>query len=212
MEQFVTYLRAELRKLGDEGDATGSLAKGGCPGVPSLPGFVEGLMEVFASQPLVDEYVSGLGNADIVALTRCCSRWRDNNLANDLWPGRVRLLRPRRSFGEIALLRDIPRAATVRATAASTVLVLDREPFVAAVGVPRRRPQPRASFTAGWAFERRASRPARLRTRHRGGCRVLSTTSGASSSPLVVEATQVWSSTTVASATALRSILLPGAS
>jgi hypothetical protein len=30
MEQFVTYLRAELRKLGDEGDAADFLAKSGC--------------------------------------------------------------------------------------------------------------------------------------------------------------------------------------
>jgi hypothetical protein len=35
-------------------------------------------MEDFGSRPQVDEYVSGLGDADLVALTRCCGRWRDD--------------------------------------------------------------------------------------------------------------------------------------
>lgn len=89
MEQFVTYLRAELRKLGNEGDAAGFLAKGGCTEVASVPRSVEGLMEVFASQPQVDEYVSGLGDAELVALTRWCGRWRDNNIAIDLSTGQA---------------------------------------------------------------------------------------------------------------------------
>jgi hypothetical protein len=87
MEQFVTHLRAELRKLGDEGDAAAFRAKGGCAEVASVPASLEGLMGAFASQPQVDEYVFGLGDADLVAMTRCCGRWRNNNIANDLSPG-----------------------------------------------------------------------------------------------------------------------------
>jgi len=48
-------------------------------------------------------------------------------------PTTIRMLEPGDSFGEIALLRDIPRTATVRATAPSVVLALEREAFVAAV-------------------------------------------------------------------------------
>jgi hypothetical protein len=49
----------------------------------------------------------------------------DDERVRDLWPGEA--------FGEIALLRDVPRTATVTALEDTTLLGLDRDEFIAAV-------------------------------------------------------------------------------
>ncbi len=49
----------------------------------------------------------------------------DGEQVNDLWPGEA--------FGEIALLRDVPRTATVAAVEDTDLLALERDEFIAAV-------------------------------------------------------------------------------
>jgi len=49
----------------------------------------------------------------------------DGEPVNDLWPGEA--------FGEIALLRDVPRTATAKAFEDTRLLALDRDEFIAAV-------------------------------------------------------------------------------
>jgi hypothetical protein len=58
-------------------------------------------------------------------------------------------------FGEIGLVRDIPRTATVRAVDAVTVLVIGRDEFLAAIGA-----HPRSSYAVGRAVEERIARSA----------------------------------------------------
>jgi hypothetical protein len=61
-------------------------------------------------------YIVDEGTVEVVA---------DGDMQPVLWPGE--------SFGEIALLRDVPRTATVRARERTTLLALDRDVFVPAV-------------------------------------------------------------------------------
>jgi MFS family permease len=54
-----------------------------------------------------------------------CEIWIDGEKVADAWPGE--------SFGEIALLRDIPRTATVKAVDDTKLLALERDEFIATV-------------------------------------------------------------------------------
>jgi MFS family permease len=66
-------------------------------------------------------YVLASGEAEV---------WIDGELVNKLAPGE--------GFGEIALLRDVPRTATVTTIAPSELFALDRETFLEAVSSDRR--------------------------------------------------------------------------
>ena len=64
----------------------------------------------------------------------------DGRLEVEVDGWRVRDLAPGEGFGEIALIRDTPRTATIRSISDARLLAIDREPFLAALtGQPRSR-------------------------------------------------------------------------
>ncbi len=85
MEQYRTYLRAELGKLRDVGDCRDFGRKAG-PWVADLglPADAVALSHRFANQGFVDQFVGDLEDEALIDLTSCCSRWRDNGIANKL--------------------------------------------------------------------------------------------------------------------------------
>jgi ATP-binding cassette subfamily B protein len=81
---------------------------------------------------------------------------------------RVALLRDGDYFGEIALLEDVPRTATVRTRAPSILLALDREQFLELLQAV---PDLRAAFERGVEARRRATVAALRETVQVGGGR-----------------------------------------
>ena len=70
----------------------------------------------------------------------------------------VNVIGPGDGFGEIALLNDVPRTATVRALTEVELFVLDRAPFLEAVtGQPRSRAAAQALVDQRLAADRRAA-------------------------------------------------------
>ena len=65
------------------------------------------------------------GDAYYVIVAGAVEVIRDDRVVASLGPGE--------GFGEIALLRDVPRTATVRTTAPTSLLALHRQPFLVAV-------------------------------------------------------------------------------
>jgi hypothetical protein len=88
MDHYRVYLRAELGKLCNLGDAQTFLAH--MPEavldrirIADTPG---ALTAQFADQGLVDAFVQGLSDSDLVELTRHCDTWRNNGVSRHLSP------------------------------------------------------------------------------------------------------------------------------
>lgn len=87
MEQYRTYLRAELGKLSDVGDCSELVRKAGASLADvDLPADPVALVQRFASQGLVDLFVNALDDRALMDLTACCGQWRDNGIATKLSP------------------------------------------------------------------------------------------------------------------------------
>jgi hypothetical protein len=85
MEHFRLYLRAELGKLRDPGDAAAFFAASRCRPARS----VDAVVGMFAAQALVDAYVGALSDDALVELADCCETWRGNGVATRLRAGRL---------------------------------------------------------------------------------------------------------------------------
>jgi hypothetical protein len=86
MEHYRLYLRAELGKLRELGDAAAFLARSIC----RPTGSAASLADMLATQALVDSYVEGLSDHELVELVDCCDEWRGNGVAAKLRAGRLR--------------------------------------------------------------------------------------------------------------------------
>lgn len=88
MDHIRLYLRTELRKLRNLGDARCFLARSECRPAPTA----EAVVQMFATRRSVDEYVDSLDDAALNVLADCCSVWRRNGVADLLRGRHVRAL------------------------------------------------------------------------------------------------------------------------
>ena len=95
---------------------------------------------------------------------RSSSWWQDGELVVSVDGREVRRLARGDAFGEVALLRHVPRTATVVATRQSVLLTLDREVFVTTVTGHR----PTESWAEGAVADLLAEDARRTRTAHGG--------------------------------------------
>lgn len=86
MNQFRIYLKSELRKLGNEGDANDLLSKIQITELASLgiPTELSTLNNLFSSQKAVNHFVQELADNTLKQLTQLCSAWRKNNVHDKL--------------------------------------------------------------------------------------------------------------------------------
>lgn len=88
MQQYKTYLRAELGKLKNVGDGREFIDRSGCRlGDFGLVADPKWLAEKFTTQQSVDDYVETLDANDLVGLTSGCGQWRGNGIAKKLSVG-----------------------------------------------------------------------------------------------------------------------------
>lgn len=93
------------------------------PELEMLAGAAELLPELPPDEDVVTQ--GAAGDSYYVIVSGAVEVRKDDHVVASLGPGE--------GFGEIALLRDVPRTSTVRTTAPTTLLALDREPFLLAV-------------------------------------------------------------------------------
>jgi hypothetical protein len=84
MDHFRTYLRAELARLKSESVASGLPNLPECGGLTLEPGGPQAVAARFETQDRTDSFVSRLTDDELICLTQCLSRWRNNSVSSDL--------------------------------------------------------------------------------------------------------------------------------
>lgn len=80
VDGFRTYLRAELGKLGSQGEASALVASGSCEGTVWLPATAGDLAKSFRTTEQIDRYLARLSREQLINLANCLSNWRPRHL------------------------------------------------------------------------------------------------------------------------------------